>query len=63
MSETIGVTRVAELENILAEILDAWQREELIPELGADTDTITELSDLFDRAMTCCAREEDEEGY
>lgn len=58
-----GVSRVVELENVLGEILDLWERELLeIDAPGADE--LDGIVDVFDHARTVLAcGEEDEEGY
>lgn len=58
---TIGVSREAELENILGMILDEWDREELTTaDNSSDVyreDLQADMEDMFEEARTILARE------
>lgn len=59
MSEqTVGISRVIELENILGEILDEYEMGNLVPMEGMDEDGVAEIDEIYVRAAIILARED-----
>jgi hypothetical protein len=58
--ETVGLSRVEELENILGEILDRWDGGELLSLVYIDNEEEDQGAiDLMDRARRILDREEE----
>lgn len=56
----VGVSRVAELENILSDILDLWNRDILTYTDIDDLDEVGEAEEIFEAAAIILGRDEPE---